>query len=405
MINQRRSANVESRLKLSHASWLALVSAGYLAVIFSRNWSALGRFPADPGYLYMGDALRNPLSFVFSPNWAYLDVLPRLTGEVVILFPIEYHALVTASLVNLIWVACALVIAQVIYSETGDRLISGLSGSILLLVPVAMESSLGNIGGVKWPVIAAVATAYCSAGALQRYGRSIVAGTLVVGLSHPLLVVVCAPLIWHLTRTQNAARRTAILGLAAIFATFAAQIAVAGLDSAARGWGSARVLAPWPNMGLFWWFGLLSPALGAIVVIVVGTAPALRQSQRRQLWNLLALNSVLLSVASYLLGGITDRYFVVPMTLTWIAGALLLQEFWVRFGSVGKLIAIAVILTLLVPTAKWFKAGWYLTSGDSWHSQVVSARSECESTDVRSVHIGTSPVGSYEIACELLNDR
>jgi len=139
-------------------------------------------------------------------------------------------------------------------------------------------------------------------------------------------------------------------------------------------------------------------------VTVVGTAPALRQSQRRQLWNLLAVNSVLLSVASYLLGGITDRYFVVPMTLTWVAAALLLQEFWVRFGSVGRFIAIAVILTLLVPTAKWFKAGWYLTSGESWHSQVVAARMECESTDVRSVRIGVTPVGSHETACELLKD-
>jgi len=122
--------------------------------------------------------------------------------------------------------------------------------------------------------------------------------------------------MWRLTRTQSAARRTTILSLSAIFATFAAQIVIAGLDSAVQGRGSARVLAPWPNMGLFWWFGLLSPALGAIVVIVVGTAPALRQSRCRQMWNLLALNSVLLSVASDLLGGIADRYFVVPMTLT-----------------------------------------------------------------------------------------
>ena len=404
MINQRRSANAESRLKLSHASWLALVSAGYLAVIFWRSWSALGRLPADPGYGHMEDALRNPLSIVFSTRETYLQILPRLIAEFVILFPIEYHAVVTASLVNLMWVACALVIAQVIYSETGDRLLSGLSGSILLLVPAAMESALGNIGNVKWAVTAAVATAYCSASALQRFRRSIITGTIILGLTQPLLVVVCAPLIWQLTRTQSVTRRTAILGLAAIFATFAAQIVVAGLDSASRGWGSARVLAPWPNMGLFWWFGLLSPALGAIVVTVVGTAPALRQSQRRQLWNLLAVNSVLLSVASYLLGGITDRYFVVPMTLTWVAAALLLQEFWVRFGSVGRFIAIAVILTLLVPTAKWFKAGWYLTSGESWHSQVVAARMECESTDVRSVRIGVTPVGSHETACELLKD-
>ncbi len=405
MINQRRSANTESRLKLSHASWLGLVCAGYLAVIFWRSWSALGRLPADPGYGYMEDALRNPLSIVFSTRQTYLQILPRLITEVVILFPIEYHAVVTASLVNLVWVACALVIAQVIYSETGDRLMSGLSGSILLHVPVAMESSLGNIGNVKWPVMAAVATAYCSASALQRFRRSIIAGTIIVGLSQPLLVVVCAPLIWHLIRAQSATRRTAILGLATIFATFAAQIVVAGLDSASRGWGSARVLAPWPNMGLFWWFGLLSPGLGAIVVIVVGTVPPLRQSGRRQLWNLLALNSVLLSGASYLLGGIADRYFVVPMTLTWVAGALLLREFWVRYGSVGRLISIAVILVLLVPTAKWFKAGWYLTSGESWYSQVVEARMECESTDIRSVQIGTTPFDSYEIACELLTDR
>jgi len=93
----------------------------------------------------MEDALRNPLSIVFSTNEPYLHILPRLIAEVVILFPIEYHALVTGSLVNLVWVTCALVIAQVIYSETGDRLLSGLSGSILLLVPAAMEGSLGNI--------------------------------------------------------------------------------------------------------------------------------------------------------------------------------------------------------------------------------------------------------------------
>jgi len=404
MITHRRTAKAMAGIRLSHTTWLTFVCAGYLAVIFWRSWSALGRLPADPSYIYMGDALRNPLSIVFTTNAAYLDVLQRLTGEVVILFPIEYHAVVTTSLVNFIWVVCALVIAQVIYTETGSRLMSGLCGLILLLVPVAMESSLVNIGNMKWPVLAAVATAYCSASVLQRYRRSIVAGTLLVGLSNPILVVVCAPLIWHLTRTRSATRRTAILSLAVIFATFAAQSVVAGLEASSQGWGGARVLTPWLNMGLFWWFGLLVPALGAIVVIVVGTAPTLRHSQHRQMWNLLAVNSVLLSVASYMLGGIADRYFVVPMTLTWIASALLLREFWVRFGSIGRFIAIAVILALLVPTAKWFKAGWYLTSGDSWYSQVVSARSKCESTDVRSVQIRVTPIGSYEIPCEWLND-
>jgi len=405
MINQRRSTNVESRLQLSHASWLALVSTGYLAVISWRSWSALGRLPADPGYGYMEDALRNPLSIVFSTSEPYLHILPRLIAEVVILIPIEYHAVVTGSLVNLVWVACALVIAQVIYSETGDRLLSGLSGSILLLVPAAMESSLGNIGNVKWAVTAAVATAYCSTSALQRFRRSIITGTIILGLTQPLLVVVCAPLIWHLTKTQSATRRTAILSLAAIFATFAAQIVVAGLDSAAQGRGSTRVLTFWPNMGLFWLFGLLTPALGAIVVIIVGSIPPLHRSRRRQLWNLLALNSILLSGASYFLGGIADRYFVVPMTLTWIAGALLLREFWGRFGSVGRLFTVAVILTLLVPTARWSKAGGYLTSGESWYSQVVAARAECESTDLHIVQIGVTPIGSYEIACELLTNR
>lgn len=398
------STSLPDRERSLRRKWLALSTVLYTVTIFARSWNAIDRFPSDPGYDYFLDAINKGPVVVFSRSEPYLHVLPRLFAEVVVWFPVEWHAIMTAILVNMLWVACGLCVAAVAYLETGSHKFASLCGLILPIVPVAMESSLVNIGNVKWPMTVAVFVACCSQRVLHKYSRWLAAGLFLLGLSNPLAIVAAIPLFLQVLTKVGLTRQGAVKNLVALFATLLIQLSVVGISAASKGRGNSRVLAL-ADLGPFWVFGLLSPTCLAIVVIAIGMSPTFRKSSQYYFWSLLSVTAFFLSLASYIFGGIADRYFVAPMTLSWLASALLLRQMTVTIPRVGKLLAVTALLLFAVPTVKWFHAGWYLTSGRTWSDQIHDARQLCNTSTTFYFEISFSPLRTERLECAYLNEH
>ena len=148
--------------RLDRHSWIIGSGIIYLVLIFARDWKALNRIGADTGYSYVPVADRYNLWVLFKPFPEYFEISGRAIAEIVAIFPIRYHAIASSSVVNLVWVLLALMIAIVVAEETENRIVASLAGLVLILIPHAMESSLGNIGMIKFPMTAAAAIAFCS---------------------------------------------------------------------------------------------------------------------------------------------------------------------------------------------------------------------------------------------------
>jgi hypothetical protein len=115
---------------------------------------------------------------------------------------------------------------------------------------------------------------------------------------------------------------------------------------------------------------------------------------------ILAVLAVATSIVSYRMGGIGDRYFVVPMTLALIAATLITGSLPYRQPFAGKVVVLAALSVLLVPTVKWFSASWYLTSGPTWSSEVRRVTGICTDLQRSTVDLSVSPDGTNELECE-----
>ena len=387
-------------------SWWFLATASfYTIVIFARDWKAIDRIGADTGYTYVPDAVRENLWVLFKPFPEYFEISGRAAAEIVAIFPIRYHAIASSIVVNFIWVALGLFICAMIFQETKSQVVSSLAGLTLIVVPHANESSLGNIGMIKFPLTAAVAVAFCSSRAIIKYPKLIVVVALVAGLSQPILLVTSLPLLW-LLKSHDRELRGKVLGLLfVVYGTFIIQVFKVGLSTAIKGRSGSSVKSLWPGMGLFWYSGIFFPTLFALLIFTINTVKPIRFSKFNQIRYFLGVSTIALAVSCFIMGGIADRYFVAPMTLAWICGVLFLIDFVEIFRKI-KIFAIAIALVVaLVPVVYWFEAGWFLTSGPTWTSQVDRAAKFCSEHPNSEVELLVSPWGYSEVHCWQVVDR
>ena len=387
---------------ISNRVWVFVSVFLYVLIIFARDWKAINRIGADTGYTYVPDAVNGNLSVLLKPFPEYFEISGRATAEIVALFPIRYHAIVSSSVVNLVWVALALFIFAMIYQETNNRVLASGAGLVLIVIPHAMESSLGNIGMIKFPLTAAVAIAFCSTRAIIKYPKLITLVVLLAGLSQPILFVTALPLVWFFWSQDRDLRRKVTTLLAVVFGTLIIQVLKVGVSAAARGRSGSRVMSLWPGMGLFWYSGIFFPTLFCLIIIIVNSLSPFRNSRYNKLRFMLCASTIALSASSYVLGGIADRYFVAPMTLAWICGLLLLHDLIIVFNKL-KIYALAIsLMFVVVPVAKWFEAGWFLTTGPTWTSEVDRGREICATQLESEIELFVSPNSSAIVECSQL---
>jgi len=373
--------------------WACFIT--YLAVLYARTLHSVTRLPSDPGYSYIEDGADKGLASLLSGD-PYLHVAARALAWVTSWFPLTFQAMVLATLVHLVWAGCAVIIARVGWLETHSRVATLLAGLALVAAPHASESSLGNIGNVKWPLLTAVLVMCSSALTVQRVKAPALALMTVTGLTNPLTILCVLPLCYTAWRRADARVRAIRLGGICLF-TLIAQLTKVGVDAATSG-RETKVTSVWEGMGLFWWSGLVGPiALSSVVVVaVIGLRIAGRKSN--DVAVALGLTATLLAIASYQMGGIGDRYFVGPMTLATLAASLTIASADLPIG-LKRLVSIAGLIVLLVPSLKWFSTGWYMTGGPTWAQEIRRASELCSDGSAQRAEIALTPNWTHSLDC------
>ena len=390
----------------SFSIWVASLCAIWLMMISARTRVSMFRFPADPGYDLLHQAITTPGIQAFSTkDWPYFYVIPRTVIEVVVLFPLAMHAVILTTLINFIWVACAAVIYLFTHIKTNNIFLSAIAGTVLILSPVAMESSLGSYGNVKWPLTVAAVCWFSSPNLFNRYFKTLLVFTFLVGMSTPMLVFCVAPIMISSSLNYvNKLKSLAVLLIVGLTTFFQLKIA-GGLGAASKGWGDNRVFNL-NGLGKFWLFGQLWPVALSIGLLLV--AVIMRKSKLDNHLEIIGLvvTSLELSGASFYLGGIADRYFVAPLALSSIALVIFFSSFSSKSTfKLRQVKLISLVVVLFLPSLKWFDAGWYLATGPTWHDEVNRAEEECEITMSELINLEISADGSTELECALLKSN
>lgn len=377
----------------------------WTVLLFLRTQDSISRFPADPGYdLILQARLEKGIQTFSISDWPYFYVIPRAFIDFLTIWPMKFEAVILGSLMNFVWVGSAFIIFETIFSQTKNLVLSAISGTFLVLSPVAMESSLVSYGNVKWPLTAALVCVFCAPSILRERSKTVLLAVFLIGMSTPMVIFCIFPIAYWAARKEISRNiAIAIFGLISI-TTFMQILASGGFSRAAQGWSDNRILSL-DGLGLFWLYGQLGPFMLSIATAIIILAKRIRGESTPSFSLCLAVTSVCIIVSSFYLGGIADRYFVAPLVLSSISFATVLWSKPVlgRF-SLQTLLLLGFLVTSLIPAIKWFESGWFLTSGPKWSAEVEKARSFCLNSNAQKAVLRLSPIGEVEVDCLLIID-
>ncbi len=380
-------------LRNSRISFLLLLAI--FAILNTRTLHSVTRFPADPGYDYVLSGATNGISSWFDLD-PYVHFGAHFLSWLASFAPLETQALVLATLVNVLWSVICLAVFVVLNREGFPRFVSILSALALALCPAASESSLANVGNIKWPLLI-FALILVSSKHLIRSPKLSCSCIFLIGVTNPLTVILFLPLAMSFISSSKADRKLFMLPALGLLTSFGIQVITVGSSGLSRGAGGVKVLTPWPGMGLFWWFGLVTPTV--ICVGALFLRSLLRLQSNSHLVTRVAIAAPVLALASHLYGGIGDRYFVAPMVISWIIAIIFISDLGSRLNRGQFLIvAAAALLLFSVPTIKWYNSSWYLTAGPTWSDEVKKAKALC-SGGRATVNVKIGDLNNTEIPC------
>lgn len=378
----------------------ACVTPVFLGLLILRGWQSLDRIPADPGYGWVLRASNEGFTSIATSD-PYFRLQELTVAWIVSLFPVVIHALLLSVLSHLAWALGAAVVAWTILKMVNSWLTGILAGLLVVLAPHAAESVLGNHGNVRWILLIVLVTLVSTPPEFRhgRFGVALLA--LVNGLSNPIAGVCLLPVA-----TRGIAKRKFhpadkfVGGWLAVGVIL--QIIQAYVNDFLGG-HSNKTTAPWDGMGAFWWSGLLAPIAAAATSLVLLTFCRGNGGVNREFPAWLAILSLVIHGFSYLLGGIADRYFVAPMTLSLVALALSLHALALQGQFHWRFAYLSLVLMLTVPTLKWFSSSNYLASGPSWSSEVKRALLLCDSDDEHVLSLSLSNNSTQMLTCDDLS--
>ncbi len=354
----------------------------------------------DPNYNYLHSASLNGAKSWFDLD-PYVHFGAHLLSWLASFATLNFESIALSLIVNAVWSSIGVCIFFLLRREGIPTFICFLSTLTLALCPAAAESSLANVGNVKWPMII-LAIVLTSSKQIVRSPYLAGLYLFVTGLTNPLTAIVFLPMLMNLSRREAHERKKFIPIILGLTSSLLIQVIAVGSSGLTTGSGGSKTYTPWPGMGLFWWGGLIGPsALCLIVLFIYSMFNVMAVSP---LTIRITVTGLLLSVSSYFYGGIADRYFVAPMVLSWIASIALLSD--ILRSTRRRHRAVSTVLAAIVfavPVVHWFDASWYLTTGPTWSSEVSKAKLTCRSNSQSvSLNIGTS---AYELSCSyILNE-
>jgi hypothetical protein len=381
---------------------LLIILLNTLALLRIRM--SFDRMAPDPGFWFLQQVYEENFLHVFSNQDGFLHIAPRLCYEVVSLFPIEKQAVAGSVGMQLIFGSVATLVFFVLRIETRSFLLSLLGSLIVVTVPAAGESTVGNLGSVKWPLTILLVFVLSSQTTMRRFQKLSIACALLVGLSQPYSVLFILPSIFKRFVARNA------LSFAkaewCILLTTVVQLATWITSGVAlQKYGEPTYFA-WTGMGIFWYSVWLVPTLTGLFVLLLSYLNKRLPGSFFRFEVRLASSAVLLAVASYVQLGIKDSSAVAPQAVSLVALFLTVQGIGDWVGSNARRLLTAFFLVLvMIASLKWFNASWYLTSGPTWSSEIERTRSMCLQDGVDVVTIKQF-MGDTTLDCaQVLNGR
>lgn len=353
------------------------------------------RFPADPGYDYLFSGATNGIRSWFDLD-PYVHLGAHFLSWLASFASLENQAILLATLVHLVWSLLAVAIFAVLNREGFSRVISLLSALSLALCPAASESSLANVGNIKWPLLI-FALILISSNQLKQSPKLSGAYLFLTGITNPLSGILFLPLLMNFYGSNKTDRKSFLLPTMGLLVSFCIQAITVGSSGLSSGAAGDKTYTPWPGMGLFWWFGLVTPTIICVAVLILQLV--LRFQYKSHLIIRIATVVPFLALGSYIYGGIGDRYFVAPMVISWTVSLVFIEELADRLNRrISLIMFVAAFLFFLIPSMKWFNSSWYLTAGSTWSEEVKLARANCATGRI-SVQLNIGDISAIVLPC------
>jgi hypothetical protein len=391
MIIQSNGTNKAAYLKPWH------IAATTFAILFIRTLSSFEKFPADPGYDYILLATSNGASSWFELD-PYLHFGAHVLSWLASFAPLDDQAIALSLLVNAVWSIITAGIFSILCNDGLSPVVALLSSMTLPFCPAAAESSLANVGNLKWPMVI-LALVVASSNQITRTPFLFGSYFFMTGLTNPLTPIVLPPLLINCYQRADNTRKKFTLPIVGLTASFLIQAIIVGRSGLTSGSNIDKTYSPWAGMGVFWWAGLIGPSVVNLGILIIFTRS--KSNLRSPLIIRLTSAGLALATVSYFYGGIADRYFVAPMVLSWISVICLISIILHNKSNGIKALMISVAALLFaIPTVYWFDAMWFLTAGPKWSEQVSKGRSTCEQqAESVTLQIGD---GSIELQCSYI---
>jgi hypothetical protein len=371
------------------------------SVMLFRMRGAILRLTPDASYDIFSEARNQPFSSIFSFADGYLSLLPRVMAHVIVVAPIEYTAMFSIFFTSLFWILAGAIVAYCVKSELNNIYWATIAALMVVLAPGARESSLGNIGNVRWQMFIMLAVAGSSFAFVAKFPKIFFCIALITGLSHPLAVLAIIPILISLLNPEYRSQKGRLVALVIVGITFLIQVAV--FLRIGRGAIRAGITHWWSNPPIFWWFNWLAPIALAIFVAVIAIGVYKFGKPNSTMAVSLAITSFAIGFVSWVQGGIADRYFVVPTVLSWCALVVLFVNARTLLPKLSSIMFLSIALVFAFACFKWFGPSSYLNSGPTWMSEVERLRVVCKEEPTEIVQ-ATLSAGVAEIRCENLTD-
>ena len=394
-------ANMYRRwLNNSFLRFIALSALLGLTMLFRMRGAVL-RLTPDASYDIFSEARNRPFSSIFSFADGYLSLLPRAMAHMIVIAPIEYTAFFSIMFTSLFWVIAGVIVSYCVKAEVKNSYWAVVAAIMVALAPGARESSLGNIGNVRWQVFIMLAVAGSSYAFVAKFPKSFLSIALVTGLSHPLAVLATIPILISFLDIDARRQKNRVVALIIVGFTFLIQAPI----HLRLGRGAIRggITHWWSNPPIFWWFNWLVPIALAIFVAVIAIGVYKFGKSNSMMAVSLAMTSFAIGSVSWVQGGIADRYFVVPTVLSWCALVVLFVNIRTFLPKLSSLIFLSIALVFAFACFKWFGPSSYLNSGPTWQSEVTRLRAVCKESPTEIVQ-ATLSAGVAEIRCKNLTD-
>lgn len=373
----------------------------YFLIGLARVSQTLDKLPADPGFDRLREVRTDGIRGAFNQSLGYLDVSAHVGPLISTVFGLRHSAIILTLTTVFITALLALLIYCAVYAEIGSRLVAVVCGAMLMLVPAAAESTLGNHGSLKWPLLTALCVVVGTQYFFVHHKYVFVSLIAITGLSNPFTFVVLIGLAIRVSRKRNVGLSNDKLPIFFILLTSVIQFLVWRSSGNGSQIYASATFMPWNGMGFFWWWIWCSPVAMSVAVLLYTASIWRDRAEEVMFASMLALSSLTLWVLMYWEAGIKDSTAVATCTLSSIS--LLLANRSIRPVGLQRFLFVSAVGSFALLSIPWFSAGWYLTETPNWSSEIARLQSDCKNLYVQSgeVLIHTTLI---EFSCAEISD-